>query len=426
MSERSIDSPTTSPEDHRFGENGPTLAEIQDLVELAASFNLMAASEDAHWERAMSGPASQVGPTGLETTLSLSRFHIDMPPASMGEVRAVNQVGEAVGSCRLRLAFIPHDHLALPSEEPPATPLDRSRSQRFSLQEAEFAIGDDGFRVFGTGRTLPMLFAGSSRTVIAAVGTLIEGFGRFAGREGAIVLSGDLDEHGALRAHVMVRIGDQESSLHRLEDLPAPQPAPEILPDSTYLSWLAQKRFDGQPANYFSMSPDGQPRGVNIPVNLHRLSIDMSTRVKGGFASRFEKGARLGLEIGYGRETRPRTPLTGTPLSPFPFEGVSKYAFYDSEGGTVAECTANFLEGRSFSVELEEAGGLPALRFGYYGVFVDGAGTMGGIRGLLYGLGRSVFDPVQLTKHVISNWYVARVADPEGRYRLPAGGPSER
>jgi hypothetical protein len=254
---------------------------------------------------------------------------------------------------------------------------------------------------------------------VTAVGDVAEGFGCFAGLQGNIVLCGDLDRDFGLAAHVMVRIGDPEGRLPRSAAPPLPRPSGVTTEGSTFLSWVAEKAPEGEHLNFASTAPGGDVRGFNIPVGLRRIRTDLVLSSE-GLQGVFTKGPQIGLEIGFGRETAPRGPGSGTHLQPFQFEGVSKYFFYDEGGRTVGTCTANFYEGRSFATRLPGLEGQAALRFGYYGTFVDGTGCFAGIRGLLYGLGRSLFDPTRPAEHVISNLYVARVDDPAGRLLLPS------
>jgi hypothetical protein len=396
---------------------------VQGLIEKAANFNLWTGSRGGSGAMPLQGNSG--APIGVRLRQPIHRLAIDTPrPAAGDSMAASNAVGDDVGRLELRLVFIPHDHRARPDREPPPTALDRELPQRCELQEAVFTLGDGhGFRAFGTGRTAPMVLGGVPRLTLAAVGDLAEGFGRFSGLEGNLVLCGDLDESLGLDAHVMVRIGDPAGRLERFVAPSAMPSGPAVaVAGTTFLSWVAEKGSEGEHRNFASTAPDGRIRGFNIPVGLRRIRTDLALDGPGGFRSEFTKGPSIGLEIGFGRETAPRTPGAGGHLHPFQFEGVSKYFFHDAAGRAVGTCTANFYEGRSFAIELPGLGRQPALRFAYYGNFVDGSGCFAGIRGFLYGLGRSLFDPTRPADHVISNLYVARLSDPRGRYLLPGGG----
>jgi hypothetical protein len=95
---------------------------------------------------------------------------------------------------------------------------------------------------------------------------------------------------------------------------------------------------------------------------------------------------------------------------------VSLYSFYDSGGNTVGTLTANVLEGRRFDVRFSRAPQEPGLRFGFFGPIIFGTGCFKGAQGVLYGASGSVFKfPPE--SHVISNWYVLRLLDPDGKFR---------
>ncbi len=398
---------------------------VQAIVERAANFNLLAVAAGDNAVRPIMAGGSQ--PVGFEGELRLHRFLIDTPLPAAGAFRSANSAGEVVGELLLRWMLIPDGFAALPAREPPATSLDRSRSQRFAMQEARVSFdgGVGGFTSFGTGRTLPMELEGRPQLVLAAIGATGDGSGLFAGEVGNFVFCGELTPELGIVGHLLVRIGDATGRLHANGPLAPIRQVANPLDGSTFLTWIAGKGEGPEQENFPSLAADGQMRGFNIPVDLHRVRADCSLG-GGAFRSVFERDQPLGLEIGFGRETKPRGPTSGSPSNPLQFEGVSKYFFWDDpaplasrhRGAAIGACTANFLEGRSFLTPMPGLEGQPTLRFGFYGPFVDGSGCFAGIQGLLYGLGRSQFDPHDPGGHVISNLYVARVSDPEHRHRL--------
>ncbi len=383
-----------------------THAELARLVDQAASFHL------------------SVGPPGPDRALSLHRLdlELELPSVARG-VRGVNTIGERVGRLDLRWSVIPWSWAARPDREPPAGQLDRTQSQRFAFQEATFTFADGGgFRSFGTGRTFPVKVGDRTCLTVAAVGNLTEGLGRLQGRQGNYTLCGELTEDGQIAAgHVMVRLVDPDGSL-RTGAAPAPARPPAFTSDVTYLTWIAQKGETPDQENYFSFSPDGQVRGVNIPVALHPVRTGLADSGAGLRVRSLNVGSEvIGREVGFGRETKPRTPASGSGLNPFQFEGVSEYTFFDRDGRTpVGAFKANFLEGRSFAMDLPGAPGQSSLRFSYYGAITGGSGCFQGVQGMLYGTAGSVFNPPP-SDHVISNLYVARLHDPEGRFRATGG-----
>jgi hypothetical protein len=218
----------------------------------------------------------------------------------------------------------------------------------------------------------------------------------------------------------MMRILDPAGTLRTLQDLPAVEAIASPMPNTTFLTWIAQKAQTPDQENTFSINSDNQVRGLNIPVALKRVQVDFMPGGAGGLTSLDLRTVEvIGREIGFGRESVPRTPGRGTQLYPFQFEGVSRYTFYDAEGQTVGAFTANVVEGRSMQVQLPGMPEQPALRFGYFGPIIEGYGCFEGAHGFLCGAAGSVFAPPP-ADHVISNMYVARILDPQGRFRTSA------
>ena len=84
------------------------------------------------------------------------------PPTAGGGLKAANSVGESYGKFKHRWVLAPDDFVGAPGREPPPTPLDPSRSQRFIMTDGVCTFGDgkDGFRGFGAGVTFQWLLTG--------------------------------------------------------------------------------------------------------------------------------------------------------------------------------------------------------------------------------------------------------------------------
>lgn len=392
---------------------------IQHLVDQAASFNLYITPDRASAIRAPDGSGEIIGVSASE---SVHRFDIDLDLPTMNSgIKAANRVGPEVGRLDLRWLIAPHDFAARPDREPPATPSDVTVSQRFVLQESVFTIGNGGgFRSFGAGRTFPMTISGKPELIAAGVGVLTSGFGSLQGCEGNFTLCGHISAAEGFRGHIMVRILDPSGRLRTLSELPGMAGGPDPDPSTTFLTWVAQKGSGPDQENTASITPDGEVRGLNIPVQLKRVQVGFIPDESAGLrAIDFRTFEVIGREIGFGKESAPRTPTNGTPMVPYQFEGVSRYTFYDPDGAVVGAFTANVVEGRSMNVQLPAAPDQPALRFGYFAPIIQGFGCFEGVKGFLYGAAGSVFAPPPFD-HVITNMYVARVSDPNGRFRTAA------
>jgi len=391
---------------------------LQRLVDQVAAFNLYI-SPHTEGAETISSSGDVIGIRASET---MYRFDIDlMHPSSESGVRAVNAVGEPLGRLDLRWLIIPHGYMARPDQEPPPTPLDSSRSQRFVMQEMAFAFGgQDGFLGFGAGRTFPTFAGGRSKLIVAAIGNITEGFGKFRGHEGNFTLCGELTAKGGFLGDILVRVVDQTGNLRAPTPLPIERSA-DVHPEATYLLWTAQKGKGPEQENRFSLGPDGLPRGMNIPVGLKRLYLQASVQSPAGFLSNdLRTEEAIGLEIGFGRGSQPGAPPTGTPISPFQFEGVAKYRFDDETGRTIGALTTNVVEGRRFDMSLlglQET----AWRFGFFGPIILGHGCFRDAQGMFYGASGSFFQPPPGI-HVITHLYMARLEDPDGRFRASANG----
>ncbi|MGH8070038.1 MAG: hypothetical protein ACRERE_33300 [Candidatus Entotheonellia bacterium] len=394
---------------------------IQHLIDQAAFFNLFAIADPRHSHPAIYAPGDSNGVIGIRTSEVLHRFDIDLqlPSFDIG-VRAINTVGEPVGWLDLRWMVLPHDFMARPDREPPPTLLDPSRSQRFAMQEGTFTFGDgnDGFHSFGAGRTFPMMVGGRPQLVAAAVGNISAGFGKFRGYEGNYTLCGTLSPDQGFGGHILVRIVDPEGNLRTQTPLPPLEAGPEPDPEATFLAWVGQKGKGPEQENRFSFTPDGQPRGLNIATELKHVRVGFTLQGPQGLqSSELHTGEVIGREIGFGPLPPPGTPATGTALQPVSFAGVAQYSLNDGAGRTVGAITTAVLEGRRFDMELTGAPGEPAFRFGFFGPIVFGSGCFGGVEGIFYGASGSVLRPPP-GGHVITHFYVARLNDPEGKFRV--------
>jgi hypothetical protein len=348
-------------------------ASLQVLIDQVATFNVFVIPERSHSGSAIALDARS---NGIKCRGSLHRFDMALEVSSESGVKVSNKVGEAEGQVDMHWIVIPNSFAARPDTEPQSIPLDRRYSQRFALQEMTLTFGNgDGFRSFGTGRTFPITAGGRPRLVVAGIGNVMEASGRFAGHEGNFTFCGELMTDGGFTGHIITRILDEAGKLRTRNSLPPPttevdRPDPEF----TYLMWLAQKGKGPEQANRPSLTPDGQFRGLNIPMELKR-GYSAFTTGEGGFrASDLVVKEVIGLEVGFGRGSQPGAPPTGTALSPFQFEGVARYSLDDHPGHVIGSIVTNVLEGRRFDYRLAGAPAETARRFGFFGPVIYGGG----------------------------------------------------
>jgi hypothetical protein len=397
---------------------GPTYSPdfLQRLIDESCCFNIFVTPSDHHAGEGCYG--AERNAIGFRTVSDIRRFAMSLDISANSGVRAANLAGEITGSLLLNWRLMPHDFFALPGVHPPPTSLDRTTSQRFVMNEMGFSFGGgyDGFQSFGTGRTFPVESAGRPKLTVAAVGNITQGFGRFRGHEGTYTLCGELLAEGGFLGHVTIRVADPQHTLRDGQPLAAIGPVADPDPDGAYLFWTAQKGRGPDQANSASLTPDGKLRGLNIPTQLKRCCLDFTVHGENLRAAEYKAGEIIGREIGFGRGSYPDAPPTGTPLSPYLFEGVAQYSFFTPDGETLGSVTTNVIEGRRFDLTLPQAPGEVAWRFGFFGPIVLGTGCFHGAEGIFYGASTSVFKPPP-GDHVITHQYAARLIDPDRRFR---------
>lgn len=391
---------------------------VQHLIDHAAVLNLYSIPAAREGSVAMYAPGGGDTVIGFRIGESLHRFQIDLYPPSKGEgVRASNTIGEGVGRFEQRWMIIPDGFVAMPGVEPPPTALDPTRQQRFVMLDAACRFGDgaDTFRGFGTGLTFPVTYGGRRQLLAAAVGNLMEGTGKFRGREGTYTYVGSLSTERGFRGNLMCRVANPSASLLTEAGVPAAERGPEPEPDVTYLLFRGQKKDRAQRTGYI-IGPDGQISGLNVSQQLRIFHADAAARGRSGLRATGSVGpviGRMRARISFNL-LNPGAPGTGH--APIPFMSFNEYTFLDESGEEVGAVAADGGEGRTFNLRLEGAPGQAALRFGGFGLMQDGRGSFRGVEGLM-----SDNSVVGIGPHALSTLYVLRVYDPEGKYRARGG-----
>jgi len=382
---------------------------LQQVIDQAATFNIFSMPKLSGANESIPAPGDLNTTIGMKVQEELHRFRItvDAPTASK-PLTARNRIGENAGQFTHRWMICPEDWGASPNREPPPTPLDPSRSQRFVMLDSicSFGSGGDGFRGFGTGRTIPATIDGQQQILITAVGAILEGFGRFRGHdEGTYVYCGALTPQRAFIGNIVLRVMDPQQTLTSDSDLSEIETRPNPEPYITYIVFRGQ----AIPSDSVSprIGPNGQPNGLTVVQGLRLIDLDF----KGG-----GRGVRSVTRVGppLGSITAsvtfdPSAPGGGN-LNPIPFLADDQFTFFSDEGDpSVGAFHANSTEGRVFKTLLA---GQPGIRFGGTGLILDGAGPFAGIRGLM--TDNSV---VAFTPHVSASVYMLRIHDPQGRFR---------
>jgi hypothetical protein len=402
---------TSSPPALLGGPGGSDVAPdvAQYLVDQAAYFNIFSMPGASASDTSILAPSNSNRVIGIRVNEVLHRFAVNtQAPAADRPLTAHNIVGEPAGKFSHRWMIIPDDYVASPDREPPPTPLDPSRSQRFVMLNGHCTFGDgrDGFKGFGTGHTVPMIMGNGARLLALTVGTILEGFGKFEGHEEGIYLHcGSLTPNRGFTGNIMLRVMDREGTLMTDSTLPELSSRPNPEPNITYILF----RGEAVPTDAVTprIGPDGRPLGLIVEQGLRLFEVDFSGGSRGPKST-----MSLGPFIGKITATVTFNPAApgGTALNPIPFNTFDEIVFFDrSDGRRIGSFTGDSNEGRVFTTEIA---GQPAIRFGGVGRILSGNGPFEGMQGLMTDNSLVVFSP-----HVSASVYVLRVYDPKGRFR---------
>ncbi|HKP84219.1 MAG TPA: hypothetical protein VJT69_19540 [Pyrinomonadaceae bacterium] len=342
--------------------------------------------------------------TAVNVNEELHRFQV-LEDEHCG-LRASNQVGEPVANVHIRWTPIPENFQAAPDVFPPTTILNPFVSQRFTMLNGQLSFKDargSGFRAFGTGRTFPVTEDGQSRLRIGAVIEILEGLGEFAGMTGAFVINGYIQPPMKLGLNLMVRVMDPQEKL-RTEAEPAPlRPVPDPDPSATFMFFMGET--DTSKPVKLNLSPSGQILGSQVYERLRLVRIDFDL-ASGAPRSRTVEGPIVG-DVSATLHFNPLAPTTVSPIQTT--NGV--FTFYDRKGNSLGTVLTNMVEGRAMRTPLQGAP-MPVFRFAGFGPILGGTGFFDQADGMM-----SMNSAISVFPRTLSNLYVFRFYDPQGRFR---------
>ncbi|HUG70822.1 MAG TPA: haloalkane dehalogenase [Pirellulaceae bacterium] len=371
---------------------------VQSLIDQAAYFNLFSSPDCSRRESAIHG---RKGIVGFQVTESLRPFDMMAHPTN---------AARPIAGFSHRWMFAPDDFVAGPGQLPPPTPLNPNVSQRFVMLDGdcEFGNGRDGFFGFGTGHTFPTRVKGRSQLLVTAVGTIVHGFGRFAGHDqGTYVYCGKLDSQGGFTGNLMLRVMDQEKTLYTETSQPATEWQQCFDGETTYIIFRGEA-VPSDPVRT-NVGPNGKPIGLIVEQGLKLQRIVNVMTPEGVFGAASQLGDRRIGRVTAHVAFDPQS-ASGTNQDPVPFTAYDEFEFLSPKGGVVGKLIADTSEGRVFNTSLA---GQQGIRFGGVGRIHHGEGLFQGVRGLMTDNSVVVFEP-----HVSASVYVLRIEDPEARVHL--------
>ena len=382
------------------------LETVRCLLNKAAYFSIFSIHDPHVPNIPIPSPRDSKSLIGIEVNEQLHRFEVTVEePTIESGLKAINRVGEAVADVHVEWMLIPDDFEAAPGRIPPPTELNPTQSQRFTFLNGKMRFKDrehSGFRAFGAGRTFPVMVDNQLQLRIGAVVDVIEGFGKFKGLPGTVTVNGYLAPPQGLFLNFIVRFIDPKAKLRAQSPLSLLRPIHDPDPDSTFLVFLGEDDPDNP------TTPSFTPAGIRADVNelLRLVHINFDVGPSKYIRSKTKVGPIVG-RLTTALSFNPQDPNQVTPYTTT--DGV--FAFFDRRGKTVGTVKASVVEGRAFRTELAGAP-MPIFRFCGFGPLIGGTGPFRGTIGML-----SMNAVISLFPRTLSNLYVIRISDPDGKFR---------
>jgi hypothetical protein len=354
--------------------------------------------------------------TAINVNEELHRFEVVTKLGPQG-LTASNRISdETMANVSIRWTPIPESYAPAPGVSPPPTLLNPFTSQRFTMLNGQLSFHDrkaSGIQAFGAGRTFPVAGAFGSLNIGAAIDVL-GGFGALFGLTdetlpgATMVINGFITPPQSLALNLILRVMDPNGRLAAKAPIPpVVRSGPTPAGSGVFMFFLGEPDAR-RPIRLLDGPPGEAPSGAQLFENLRLVQIDFDPE---SLQSRTEPGEIVGtasatLLCSFANQFTVTTAQTT--------EGV--FTFRDSRGRALGSVSANMLEGRAFRTYLPGAP-YPVFRIGGFGPLLGGTGAFAGVRGMM-----SVNGVVSAFPATISNLYVLRFEDPDGRLQSRLGG----
>lgn len=387
-----------------------SLPGVSQTVQAISTFNIgpvTALLEQAGYFPLLLTAPSRRGAGAFEVEHELRRFAI-AAEEERSRIVGRNQTGGPAAGVRFRWRFVPDDFEGDPDRlQPlPFLPFRPGVSQRVEVFDwvLRFAGTGSGFRAYGAGRTLPGSGGAAPDVGLAFVLDVLEGYGELAGLPGTVVASGSLGPHGALKLGLVARIMDPAGGL--LTQAPLASLPPWAAPERgvTWLAFLGQVDPDNPVTLRISLTEG--ILGSNVFELLRVAALDFAADPAGRLRSRATRRDLAGSV----RARLDFDPLSLDPITPIQTRcGI--FEFHDQAGQSLGLVASDMIEGRSFRTRLEGML-LPVFRFAGFGPIQGGTGEFAGASGIM-----TMNSVISVQPRTLSNLYVLRLDDPDGRFR---------
>jgi len=392
---------------------------VQYLLDQTANICLYSIPDKSYKDRATLTPRDTNdffginGGYGIDLESRLHRFDsVTGSSAACPGVVVEQVVGEEAGRFHARCMFGPDDLPWAPGKYPPPSIHDPWRSQRFTMLDGSLSFGEHNVLFYGVGRTFPMTIQGKPLLFVGGVGNLTDGFGKFRGRQGSLVMTGQITPELGFCGNITCRIVDSLGGLRTDREIYPLTAIQDPDRDSTFIVMRGEKKNRSVKTTY------GPPPGADLvslvtPSQMRSAQYDFTNHGGAGPAA----GARIGpviadmeADVHFNLMAPP-----GTAEKPVPFTTAEVYRFRDHDGRVAGTILGGVVEGISFDLKFPAAPRQPGVRFAGFGPITGGTGQFEGAQGML-----TVNSVIGIAPHVLSLVHVLHLADPKrtmrGRY----------
>lgn len=282
------------------------------------------------------------------------------------------------------------------------------------MQQCELTFGHEHTcRCYGVGRTFPLTVAGRHVLLAGAVANIIEGTGKFEGREGTLVCSGTITPELGFLGNINLRVRDDQETLVTENELTPIEAIRDPDPRATFVELRLLKK-DKNVKTIFGPPPGDGRVSLITPSIMRSVQYSYVTGARGPrtFMSVGEVLGPMDATVFFDLAAPP-----GTADSPVPFTTQELYTFTDSSGATAGTVSCGVVEGQSFGLKFPRAPGQPGVRFAGFGPIQGGTGPFAGIQGML-----TVNSLIGIAPHALSLMHSLHIVDPAGRFRADNAG----
>jgi hypothetical protein len=355
------------------------------------------------------GPALS---TAFSVNEEMHRFEVHQAlPSPVCGFHITQEVNTTPASrVQMQMTPMPNNFQAAYDRMPAPTLLLPFLSQRFSALRGQFEFLDcagSGFRAFGTGRTFPATVTGQSRTRLAAVVDILEGYGKLAGLHGTGIVNGDIEPPAGFAFNVLFRIIDPDAALQARTPVQPLQSAGDPAPDMAFLPFISEP--DPAYPLQAELAPGGRHVHLRLVECLRLVDLRFSEELPGGLRSQTTPGALVGRHS----TTLILDMSTSENIIPAYSRG-GEFSFSDKDGKRIGGFKADLFEARVFPTGLP---GLqtPILRIGGFAPPTQGTGQFKEPIGMV-----SVNGALSLATGMVSTLYMVRLSDPFQIFRAVA------